>query len=256
MIFEPPLAQGVLLRRYKRFLADIAVAPRQGARRKHMTIHCANTGAMTGCAEPGSTVWYSTSSNPRRKYPHTLELVRDAEGNLIGVNTARANGLVVEAAAAGLVPGLPVAPRRRPPSAAAALAHAFLRREVAVAEAVAGERGRFDLVVGDVFVEVKTVTLKVAGGSAGEGAFPDAVSVRATRHAAALTAAARGGRKAALVFCVLHAGIRWVRPADEIDPAYGAALRTAAASGVRVCALACRLSPRGISPRGPLPVRL
>lgn len=255
MIFRPPLAQGVLLRRYKRFLADIETAGGDGRRRKRMTIHCANTGAMTGCAEPGSAVWYSTSSNPRRKYAHTLELVRDAEGNLIGVNTARANGLVAEAVAADLLPGLPAVPSE-PRHPLGPRGHALLRREVGIAEAVAGERGRFDLRVGDVFVEVKAVTLKVAQGTAGEGAFPDAVSVRATRHVVALTAAARSGRSAALVFCVLHAGIRWVRPADQIDPAYGAALRTAAASGVRVCAVACRLSPHEIAPCGALPVRL
>lgn len=243
VIFEPPLAQGVLLRRYKRFLADIAIAGVHGMRR--VTIHCANTGAMTGCAEPGSAVWYSTSANPRRKYPHTLELVRSARGHLIGVNTARANGLVAEAVAAGLLPDVAPAgpPARR------------LQREVPIAEALPGERGRFDLRVDDTFVEVKTVTLRIAG-SAAEGAFPDAVSARATRHVEALAAAARAGRGAALVFCVLHAGIRSVRPADEIDPAYGAALRAAAASGVRLRALACHLSPRGIAPRGPLPVNL
>ena len=247
MIFQPPLARGILLRRYKRFLADIETG--SGARRRRMTVHCANTGAMTGCAEPGSAVWCSTSKNPRRKYAHTLELVRDSAGDLICVNTTRANGLVAEAIAAGLLHGLPA-----PPPAGSG--RTFLQREVGIAEAVAGERGRFDLRVGNVFVEVKTVTLKVVGGVAGEGAFPDAVSVRAVRHVAALAAAARAGRSAALVFCVLHAGIRYVRPADEIDPEYGTALRTAAANGVRVYALACRISPHGIAPRGPMPVEL
>ena len=252
MIFKPSLARGILLRRYKRFLADIETG--SGVRRQRMTIHCANTGAMTGCADPGSVVWYSTSGNPRRKYAHTLELVRDSAGDLICVNTAHANGLVAEAVAAGLLPGLPAPPPQPPPAGDSE--RAFLQREVGIAEAVAGERGRFDLRVGNVFVEVKTVTLKVAGGVAGEGAFPDALSVRATRHVAALTAAARAGRSAALVFCVLHAGIRYVRPADEIDPAYGAALRTAAATGVRVLALACRISPHGIAPHGLMPVEL
>ena len=252
VIFQPRLARGTLLRRYKRFLADIETG--SGARRKRMTIHCANTGAMTGCAEPGSPVWYSTSTNPRRKYAHTLELVRDFDGDLIGVNTGCANGLVAEAVAAGLLPGLPAPPPE--PSPTVGSGRAFLQREVDIGEAVTGERGRFDLRVGDSFVEVKTVTLKVANGAAGEGAFPDAVSARATRHVAALAAAARGGRNAALVFCVLHTGIRFVRPADEIDPTYGAALRAAAASGVKVCALGCRISPRGIAPCGLLPVEL
>ena len=235
MIFAPRLRRGVLLRRYKRFLADVD-APDGDGGRKRMTIHCANTGAMTGCATPGSAVWFSTSANPRRKYAHTLELVRDAEGDLIGVNTGRANGLVAQALAAKLLPGFP-------------------SRDIETEVNIPNERGRFDLRAGDVFVEVKTVTLKVADGH-GQGAFPDSVSTRATRHVDALARLARRGHGAALVFCVLHGGIRSVRPADEIDAAYGAALRAAAAAGVNVLALGCRLSPRAIAPAGLLPVIL
>ena len=203
-------------------------------------MHCANTGAMTGCAEPGSPVWYSTAANPRRKYAHTLELVRDADADLIAVNTARANGLVAEALESGLLPGfragLPV------------------RREVPIpgASSRGGKRGRFDLLAGETYIEVKTVTLKAADS----GAFPDAVSVRATRHAEALAELARSGWSTALVFCVLHSGIRAVRPADEIDPAYGDALRRAARAGVTVLALRCDISLHGIVPADMLPVNL
>ena len=208
-------------------------------------MHCANTGAMTGCAEPQSTVWYSTSANPHRKYRHTLELVRSADGDLIGVNTARANAIVAEALEQGVLPGLP--------------ACGAIRREVPIPMS-AGERrhgraqhaGRFDLLADDTYIEVKTVTLKVADS----GAFPDAVSVRATRHVEALAALARKGRSTALVFCVLHTGIHAVRPADEIDPAYGAALRSAAAAGVAVLALGCDIGPRMIVPARMLPVNL
>ena len=105
--------------------------PTAMAGRKRMTIHCANTGAMTGCATPGSAVWFSTSANPRRKYAHTLELVRDAEGDLIGVNTGRANGLVAQALAAKLLPGFP-------------------SRDIETEVNIPNERGRFDLRVGDV----------------------------------------------------------------------------------------------------------
>ena len=236
MIFAPRLRRGVLLRRYQRFLADIDTPDGHGGR-KRMTIHCANTGAMTGCATPGSAAWFSTSANPRRKYAHTLELVRDAEGDLIGVNTGRANGLVAQALAAELLPGFP-------------------RRDIETEVRIPGERGRFDLRVGDVFVEVKTVTWKVAADGHGQGAFPDSVSARATRHVEALARLARCGHRAALVFCVLHGGIRSVRPADEIDPVYGAALRAAAAAGVLVLALGCRISPRAIAPAALLPVVL
>ncbi len=236
MKFNPPLLRGTLVRRYKRFLADIETAA--GA---PLTIHCPNTGAMLGCAEPGSAIWYSTASNPRRKYRHTLEIVRDAHGDLIGVNTGRANALVVEALAAGLLPGLPP--------------NAVIRREVPIPGETAsgGHRpGRFDLLAGDVYVEVKSVTLKLPDS----GAFPDAVSVRATRHVNALASLAGAGRRAVLVFCVLHGGITAVRGADEIDPAYGRALRLAVAAGVRVIALRCQVTPRAIIPAGILPVNV
>lgn len=199
-------------------------------------MHCANTGAMLGCAEPGSPVWYSTSANPRRKYAHTLELVRDTDADLIAVNTARANGLVAEAIDRGLLPGF--------------RAGLPIRREVAIPGA--SGRGRFDLLAGETYIEVKSVTLKATDS----GAFPDAVSVRATRHADALASLARSGWSTALVFCVLHAGIQAVRPADEIDPAYGDALRRAAAAGVTVLALRCDISLKGIVPADILPVNL
>ncbi len=216
-----------LIRRYKRFLADVEM--RDGER---ITVHCANTGAMTGCAAPGSAAWLSTAANPRRKYRYTLELVQSPDGELIAVNTARANGIVAEALAEGLLPGF----KQCDP----------VRREVPIP----GEsRGRFDLLAGDTYIEVKTVTLKLPD----TGAFPDAVSARATRHVDALARLARSGRSAALVFCVLHAGIRAVRPADEIDPAYGIALRRAINAGVRVIALGCRIDIDGIAAVGVLP---
>lgn len=226
--FEPALRPGVLVRRYRRFLADIETAAGACA-----TIHCPNTGAMHGCADPGSAIWYATSDSPRRKYRHTLELVRASDGHLVCVHSARANAVVVEAIAAGLLPGAsPDAP---------------LRREVAVAG-----RGRIDLRVGALFVEVKAVTLKLGDS----GAFPDAVSARATRHAKTLRELALAGNPAMLVFCVLRNGIGGVRPADAIDPAYGTALRAAAAAGVQVLALGCRVTPRGVEPSGLLPVAL
>ena len=221
----------MLIRRYKRFLADIRLHDEDAP----VTIHCPNTGAMTRCAEPGWAIWYSTSDNPRRKYRHTLELVRDDEGQLIAVNSARANAVVAEALAEGLLPSI-------------STGDTPVRREVAIP----GERGRFDLVAGDVYVEVKAVTLNLAG----TGAFPDSVSVRATRHVNALARLARSGRRTALVFCVLHTGIRTVRPAHEVDPAYARTLRLAAASGLDLVALRCRISPLGIRAIDTLPVRL
>ncbi|MCY3622137.1 MAG: DNA/RNA nuclease SfsA [Gammaproteobacteria bacterium] len=229
MRFRPPLQRASLIRRYKRFLADVETVAGET-----LTLHCPNTGAMTGCADPGSDAWYSTSTNERRKYAHTLEIVGDRDGHLIGINSVRANALVVEALAAGMLPGFP--------------AHARVRREVAIP----GQQGRLDLLVGDVYVEVKSVTLKLADS----GAFPDAVSVRATRHLDTLARLKRAGQRAALVFCVQHTGIDRVRSADEIDPDYGRALRRAVADGVYVLALRCRVTPSEIAPVGLVPVDL
>lgn len=96
MQFSSPLKSATLVKRYKRFLADV-VTP-EG---ETLTLHCANTGAMTGCAEPGDTVWYSTSDNPKRKYAHSWELTQTRTGHFICINTLRANELVKEALALG-----------------------------------------------------------------------------------------------------------------------------------------------------------
>ena len=189
---------------------------------------------MLGCADPGSAIWYSTSANPKRKYRHSLEIVRDANGHLIVVNTSRANALVAEAIANGLLPNVP--------------RQSMVTREVAIPDA----GGRFDLYANDIYIEVKSVTLRMADS----GAFPDAVSRRATRHLTELGRLARLGQPTALVFCVLHTGIEAVRPADEIDPAYGLALRRAAADGVCLHAVRCAISTRRIAPLGLLPVIL
>ena len=250
--FQPRLRSGKLIKRYKRFLADVETP------HGPLTMHCANTGAMRGCSEPGSRVWFSTSDNERRKYRHSLELVqvRGEDGtDLVAVNTARANGLVAEALLAGLLPALP--------------AGEPIRHEVPIPATPRQQEhanGRFDLLAGDTYIEVKSVTwqpraLSSAVGDVGRqlprtGAFPDAVSVRARRHALALGELAAAGVATAFVFCVLHTSIDVVRPADEVDPEYGKALRWAAAQGVRVLALGCKMSVRGITPTGTLPVML
>ena len=188
----------------------------------------------TAAPNRGSAVWYSTSDDPRRKYRHTLEIVRAKSRHLVAIHSARANALVAEAVADGRLPALP--------------SQSGIKRETRIP----GRRGRFDLLAGDVLVEVKAVTLRLADS----GAFPDAVSARASRHVAALAELARTGRRCAVVFCILHNGIRAVRPADEIDPAFGIALRRAAASGVGVFALRCRVSAKGIVPVAPAKVDL
>ncbi len=232
MKLSPPLARGRLLRRYKRFLADVETP--EGI----LTLHCANTGAMAGCSDPGLEVWFSASANPKRKYPHTLEVVCTPRGR-VGVNTARANALVAEALAEERVAEL--------------RGYARLTAEAAIPR----ERGRFDFLLEDsgrrCWVEVKSLTLC---GEDGRGAFPDAVSERAVRHVQALETMRRRGDRAVLLFCVQHTGVRYATPADEIHPAYGDALRAAAAGGVEVLAYGCRIEPERLELAGAIPVRL
>ncbi len=216
----PKLIRGTLQRRYKRFLADVQLADGTG-----ITVHCPNTGAMTGCAEPGWPVWLSASDNPKRKYRHTWELVETPDGS-VSVNTGRANALVAEALKAGRVIG--------------EVEH--IRPEIKIPE---GD-GRFDFLVrrgsSDIYIEVKSVTLLVEGD---EGAFPDAVSARALKHVGALQKRVQAGDRAVLVFCAQHTGIKRVRVAQEIDPGYAEAVRAAQAQGVEVVALGCAIEDCG-----------
>jgi sugar fermentation stimulation protein A len=233
MKLEPPLASATLIRRYKRFLADLDTADGP------LTVHCPNTGAMRGCAEPGSEAWYSTSDNPKRKYPHTLEVVASAYGR-VGVNTARANQLIGEALAAG---------------ALAPLENLTLLRSEAI---IPDESGRFDFLLEDedglpCWVEVKNMTLC---DEKGRGSFPDAVSERALKHVNALVRRVRAGERAALVFCVQHTGVLKATLADEIQPDYGTAVRTAAEAGVAVLAFGARIERDEIKVDAELPVDL
>lgn len=234
MIIDPALEKGRLLRRYKRFLADVETATGEP-----LTLHCPNTGAMTGCQEPGSEVWYSRSDNPKRKYPHTLEVVVSANGR-VGVNTARANQLIGE--------GL------RNSALGPFAAMQVLKAEAAIPD----ESGRFDFLLEDetgqpCWLEVKNMTLCDA---AGRGSFPDAVSDRAVKHVQALLRRVQAGERAALVFCVQHSGVQRATLADEIHPAYGDAVRKAAAAGVEVHAFGVRLTPGEICVEASLPVDL
>lgn len=233
MKLRPPLQKGQLLRRYKRFLADVRAADGEV-----LTVHCPNTGAMTGCADPGSEVWYSRSDNLKRKYAHTLEVVCTDAGR-VGVNTGRANALIAEALGDARLTGLGQ--------------YAEISREATIP----GESGRLDFCLRSAaevcWLEVKSMTLCHPGG---RGAFPDAVSQRAQRHLAALQARRQAGDRAALIFCVQHTGIRYATAAEEIDPDYAQALRLAVDSGVEVLAFGCRIEPDEIILADPLPVRL
>lgn len=226
MRFDPPLEEGRLLRRYKRFLADIETASGE-----QMTIHCANTGSMLNCMSEGCRVWFSRSNDPKRKLPGSWEISETPQGRLACINTARANALVEEALRAGLISEL--------------AGFTALKREVPYGVENSRADFRLDYPDGPLYVEVKSVTLGFDGSDA--AAFPDAVTLRGAKHLRELAALARAGVRAVQLYCVNLSGIRAVRAAEEIDPAYAAGLREAKAAGVQVLAYGAELSPEGIA---------
>lgn len=219
---------GRLLRRYKRFLADVELDSGEV-----ITAHCPNTGAMTGCAEPGWRVWLSRSDAKTRKYPHTWELVETAAG-MACIHSARANAVVKAAFTQGLIPGFEGYPE--------------IRSEVKY-----GEGSRADLLLqgdaGKVYVEVKSVTLC---SGAGQGLFPDAVSDRGRKHLRELQAVLGPDTRALMLFCALHEGIEHVSAAGGIDPRYRDTLEAALDAGVEVLAWGAHVSPRELRLARPL----
>lgn len=222
MQFEAPLEQGRLLKRYKRFFADIECA--DGSL---VTAHCPNTGSMLNCLQEGAAAWFVRNDDPKRKLKATLEVLQTPHGRLACVNTGRANALVEEALNRGVITELS--------------GFDTLRREVRYGEEKS--RADFCLEFGEerVFVEVKSVTLGFADSDV--AAFPDAVTERGTKHLRELTRLAQSGQRTALLYCVNLTGIRAVRAAGEIDPAYAAALTEAKQAGVQVLAYGVDIEP-------------
>ena len=234
MRFSPELEQGLLVVRYKRFLADIETASGE-----LLTIHCPNTGSMFNCMMPGGRVWFSRSNDPKRKLPGTWEISETPQGRLACINTGRANHLVEEALRAGVISEL----------------NGFtgLKREVAYGQEKSRVDFRLDYPAGPAFVEVKSVTLGFDGSQV--AAFPDAVTLRGARHLRELASLARDGVRAVLLYCVNLTGVEAVRPAAEIDPGYAAALREAMAAGVEVLAYGVQLTAEEIFIDRPLQLR-
>jgi sugar fermentation stimulation protein A len=222
------LIPATLIRRYKRFLADVRLE--DGS---ELTVHCPNTGSMKNCMEIGGRVLLRTSDNPARKYKFTWEITHTGRGHYIGVNTMTANRLVREAIENGVISELQGYPDLR-------------------AEARYGvENSRIDFLLAgsgkpDCYVEVKSVTLLESPIRSGIGYFPDAVSKRGAKHLRELEAMVASGHRAVLLFCVQHSGIFRVRPADHVDPGYGEHLRHAIASGVEVLAYKARFAGTGM----------
>ena len=231
MQFSYPLIQGTLIKRYKRFLADVQLP--DGS---IVIAHCPNTGAMTGCAEPGWKVWLSPSNNPKRKLLYTWEVVLSNQLHWIGINTHKANALVKEAIQQSNITEL--------------LDYKTLQAEVKFGE----ENSRIDFLLtdpekADCYVEVKSVTLL----NENKGYFPDAKTLRGQKHLRELSLIASQGKRAVLFFCVQHSGIQSVQVAKHIDPEYAKELKQAMLNGVQILCYGCEISSEKIYINQPLP---
>jgi len=224
MRFQTPLVPGRLIRRYKRFLADVRLD--SGA---EVTVHCPNPGAMLGLADPGVKIWLEPNDDPRRKLRYGWRLVDHENGHFTCVDTMVANRVVGAALRAGAVPGL--------------LGYDSVRAEVKF-----GTRSRVDFVLStpgqpDTWVEVKSVTLRGADGWA---EFPDTVTARGTRHLAELTAMRARGQRAVMFYLVQRTDCTRFRLAPRLDPAYASAYDDARAAGVEVLCHTARITPEGV----------
>ncbi|OUS71214.1 sugar fermentation stimulation protein SfsA [Pseudoalteromonas sp. A601] len=230
MKFAKPLQQAILIKRYKRFLADLRLV--DGT---EFTAHCANTGKMTGCAEPQFNAFYSTSDNTKRKYPHSLELTQNQFQHLICVNTAMANKVVEEAIQTNIISELS--------------GYQQLQSEVKYGQ----ENSRIDFLLSDTscpncYVEVKSVTLLSQDSpTTGQGYFPDAQTLRGQKHIRELIEMVEQGHRAVLLFAVLHEGITQVSAAKHIDEKYAQLLTEAIAKGVEVLAYKAKISAKEIT---------
>src|SRR5260221_6230534 len=198
MRFVSPLVSGKLIKRYKRFLADVTLATGE-----NVTAACPNTGAMLGMTEPGSTVWLSRSESLTRKYPHTWELVEVPSLGLIGVNTGNPNAIAAEAIAGGFLPELAGYPT--------------LRREVKY-----GKNSRIDILLeGEgrkpCYVEVKNAHLFRKPGLV---EFPDCVTERGAKHLDEMSAMVKQGARAAMLYLVQAQFPERLHLASDLDPTY------------------------------------
>ncbi|MGH6815936.1 MAG: DNA/RNA nuclease SfsA [Hyphomicrobiaceae bacterium] len=235
MRFSTPLICGRLVKRYKRFLADVTLETGES-----VTATCPNTGSLLGLNAAGARVWLSRSVSATRKYPYTWELVEADLGQgptLVGINTHHPNRLVSEAIAAGSIETL--------------AGYASLRREVKY-----GRNSRIDILLESpnraaCYVEIKNVHMMRRPGAA---EFPDSVTARGVKHLVELGDMVRAGHRAVMVFLIQRGDARRLGFARDIDPAYGAAFDAAAAAGVEALALRCGMSLEGIDVAHPVPI--
>ncbi len=231
MKWSTPLTKAIILKRYKRFLADIDLG------NKTITAHVPNTGSMQSCWEPNWKCAVSISENPNRKYPHTLELTHNGE-TWIGVNTANANKLAKIWLTENLLPEI-------------------TGYTVVIPEKKIGQ-SRVDFYLEGhptlpaCYVEVKNVTLKLEG----KAQFPDSVSERGQKHLRELMEIKKSGLRAAMLFVVQREDVHLFKPAESLDPEYASLLRQAHNSGVEILVYQCRMNLEELSLGRCLPIEL
>lgn len=231
MKFEHNLIPATLIKRYKRFLADVKMADGN-----IVTAHCANSGSMMGLGAEGNPVWLSPAANPKAKLDYKWELV-EIDGAMVGINTSRPNHIVEEAILGGSIKEL--------------TGYEKLRREMKY-----GENSRIDLFLSegtapDCYVEVKSVTLS---RSKGDAEFPDAVTARGTKHLRELSHMVEQGFRAVMVYLVQREDCANFHIARDIDPTYGEAFEKARKSGVEMLCYGCKISLKEIYVDCPLPI--
>ena len=232
MNITQPILSGTLLRRYKRFLADVQLE--DGS---EITVHCPNPGRMIGCSTPGSPVFLRDSQNAKRKLAYTLQTIEEA-GTLINVDTGLPNACTEEAILAQKIPSLE--------------GYESLRREVKY-----GESSRIDILLEDpnrgrCYVEVKSATM----AQDSIALFPDAVSARALKHLDELIRVVEEGDRGVIFFFISRSDVTSFAPADDIDPKYGAKLRKAVERGVEALAWTATVKPTSLEVLAPVPVDL
>ncbi len=221
MKFKNPTLFGILIKRYKRFMADIKLDNGD-----IVTAHCANSGSMKTCQNPGWRVMVSDSLNPKRKLLYTFEMIHN-EKCWIGINTQLPNKLAKEAIENGSIIELSGYARITP-------------------EQKYGKNSRIDLLLENendkCYVEVKNVTLVVEG----DYQFPDAVTTRGLKHLDALLEMKKEGHRAVMLYVVQRSDGKIFRPAKEIDPAYSKRLKEVYNKGVEVLVYQAKVSPEEI----------
>ena len=228
----PPLIEGRLIKRYKRFLADIELDTGE-----KVTAHCPNSGSMKGCAIPGSQVWLSVSDNPKRKYKHTWELIKVPE-TMIGINTLVPNKLVKQSIENGLIQELSGYDRVK-------------------AEVKTSSHTRLDLLLENeaeekCYVEIKNCTLVEEGTAM----FPDAVTVRGQKHLDELEHLVSLGHRGIIFFLIQRMDAKAFKPAAMIDKVYAEKLKKVVENGVEIIVRDTVINTQVIRIRNIVPVHL